>query len=153
MAPSALLMAATLALAAASGGSDVSVVLPCESELEDDATHEACFGWCDATQMESHCKWCKVRGLMSTLILAVPAHPSAPRFSPADAVTARCDVTVPWLRLVCCHQLIAVWQPRARAEQQRSDRRVQLASGERRGVRGLPAVLRRQRVGHALPDL
>ena len=50
------LLAASMALASSSN----DVVLPCASNLEDDSDHEACFGWCDATQLDSHCKYCKV---------------------------------------------------------------------------------------------
>ena len=52
-----------VSFAAAEGSSVSSSTLKaCTSEQEDDAPHEACYGWCAATAANDHCKWCKCRG-------------------------------------------------------------------------------------------
>ena len=32
----------------------------CSSDFADDATHKACYGWCNALEASSHCEYCKV---------------------------------------------------------------------------------------------
>lgn len=44
----------------------------CSSGLPDDATHKACYGWCNALEASSHCEYCKVlraQPLCASLIL------------------------------------------------------------------------------------
>ena len=50
-----------LALAEAADDGDL-VVGVCTSDKEGDLGHEACYGWCSASQAADHCPWCKCKG-------------------------------------------------------------------------------------------
>ena len=51
-----------LGLALAQAADDGAFVGACTSDKEGDLGHEACYGWCSASQAADHCPWCKCKG-------------------------------------------------------------------------------------------
>ena len=51
-----------LGLALAEAADELAFVGACTSDKEGDLGHEACYGWCSASQAADHCPWCKCKG-------------------------------------------------------------------------------------------
>lgn len=51
-----------IGLALAVAAEDDTYVRGCASDKSGDISHEACYGWCSASQAADHCPWCKCKG-------------------------------------------------------------------------------------------
>tara|TARA_B110001452_G_C15045659_1_gene365114 strand:- start:206 stop:715 length:510 start_codon:yes stop_codon:yes gene_type:complete len=124
-----LLVVATPALA-----DDSSVVHSCEATHDGDLDHEACYGWCSASQAADHCSWCKVRAH------ALNAHPVVVAHVPSRSAVQRLSMVSSIRRFD---------GPRAG----RGRGRVPIGPARRHLVRRLPDVLQRGIQGQPLQAL